>query len=221
MVEEGEYRLIELALSGDQQAFDELWKRNVRSVQNTAWGILKESNDVSDIVQKVFQKAFGSLKGFSGRSKFSTWLHRITVNKCLDHLREKHNRTLREVELESLPAEKNVFSGFVSRLHEEDRRELGAEVRARVLGDMEERKAEVVRLVLDEGCKAGEVTMKIGVEQSTVREIMKEFRKKYRQTLQTLKDPWIARQKVLTAGTPSRRLSHPCPGTALGPPKRS
>jgi RNA polymerase sigma-70 factor (ECF subfamily) len=45
--------------------------------------------DAEDVLQEAFIKAFRSLSGFKGKSKFSTWLYRITVNLALMKLRRK------------------------------------------------------------------------------------------------------------------------------------
>jgi RNA polymerase sigma-70 factor, ECF subfamily len=59
-----------------------------------AGGILRNREDVEDISQQVFLKAYFSLKRFDQRSAFSTWLYKITVNECWDLLRKKKVRPL-------------------------------------------------------------------------------------------------------------------------------
>jgi RNA polymerase sigma-70 factor (ECF subfamily) len=59
-----------------------------------AGGILRNKEDVEDIAQQVFVKAFFSLKRFDQRAAFSTWLYKITVNECWDVLRKRKSRPL-------------------------------------------------------------------------------------------------------------------------------
>jgi len=55
---------------------------------------LRNKEDVEDVAQQVFVKAFFSLKRFDQRAAFSTWLYKITVNECWDVLRKKKSRPL-------------------------------------------------------------------------------------------------------------------------------
>jgi RNA polymerase sigma-70 factor (ECF subfamily) len=57
-------------------------------------GILRLSGDVEDIAQQVFLKVYLALKRFDGRSSFSTWLYKITVNETYDYLRKRKARKL-------------------------------------------------------------------------------------------------------------------------------
>jgi RNA polymerase sigma-70 factor (ECF subfamily) len=59
-----------------------------------ARGILKRQEDVEDISQQVFVKAYFALKKFDQRSAFTTWLYKITVNECWDLLRKRKVRPL-------------------------------------------------------------------------------------------------------------------------------
>jgi len=59
-----------------------------------AGGILRRREDVEDIAQQVFVKAYFSLKRFDQRAALSTWLYKITVNECWDLLRKKKVRPL-------------------------------------------------------------------------------------------------------------------------------
>lgn len=86
--------LVRKAQKGDKQAFEELIRRHQHRVFAVARGILKRQEDVEDISQQVFVKAYFSLKRFDQRAAFSTWLYKITVNECWDLLRKKKVRPL-------------------------------------------------------------------------------------------------------------------------------
>ena len=86
--------LVQRAKDNDQEAYEELVARHQQRVFAVASGILRRREDVEDIAQQVFVKAYFSLKHFDGRAAFSTWLYRITLNECWDLLRKKKVRPL-------------------------------------------------------------------------------------------------------------------------------
>jgi len=83
-----------LAQADDKEAFEELIRRHQQRVFAVAGRVLKKREDVEDIAQQVFVKAYFSLKRFDQRAAFSTWLYKITVNECWDLLRKKKVRPL-------------------------------------------------------------------------------------------------------------------------------
>jgi RNA polymerase sigma-70 factor, ECF subfamily len=86
--------LVRRAQADDKDAFEELVRRHQHRVFAVAGGILRQREDVEDIAQQVFVKAFFSLKRFDQRAAFSTWLYKITVNECWDLLRKRKVRPL-------------------------------------------------------------------------------------------------------------------------------
>lgn len=86
--------LVRRAQREDQEAFEELIRRHQHRVFAVAGGIIRRREDVEDIAQQVFVKAYFSLKRFDQRAAFSTWLYKITVNECWDLLRKKKVRPL-------------------------------------------------------------------------------------------------------------------------------
>ncbi len=86
--------LVRRAQKGDKAAFEILVERHKHRVFAVARGILKRHEDVEDIAQQVFVKAYFSLKRFDQRAALSTWLYKITVNECWDLLRKKKARPL-------------------------------------------------------------------------------------------------------------------------------
>jgi len=86
--------LVQQAQSGNEFAFEELVKRHQQRVFALVGGILRRREDLEDVAQQVFLKAFVSLKRFDQRAAFSTWLYKITVNECWDYLRKRKVRPL-------------------------------------------------------------------------------------------------------------------------------
>jgi RNA polymerase sigma-70 factor, ECF subfamily len=86
--------LVRKAQRGDKESFEELVRRHQNRVFAVARGILKRQEDVEDISQQVFAKAYFALKKFDQRSAFTTWLYKITVNECWDLLRKRKVRPL-------------------------------------------------------------------------------------------------------------------------------
>src|SRR3984957_15871427 len=86
--------LVRRAQANDKEAYEELIKRHQHRVFAVAAGILRRHEDIEDIAQQVFVKAYFSLKRFDQRAAFSTWLYKITVNECWDLLRKKKVRPL-------------------------------------------------------------------------------------------------------------------------------
>jgi RNA polymerase sigma-70 factor, ECF subfamily len=89
-----ERELVRLAQNGTESAFEELVRRHQQRIFGLVNGILRRREDVEDVVQQVFLKAYVSLKRFDMRAAFSTWLYKIAVNECWDYLRKKKVRPL-------------------------------------------------------------------------------------------------------------------------------
>lgn len=84
--------LVRAVLAGDTQAFEHLILRHQPRVFATARRYARRENEVEDIVQEVFLKAFERLPGFRFEAPFEHWLMRVTVRTCYDFLRA-HQRT--------------------------------------------------------------------------------------------------------------------------------
>jgi RNA polymerase sigma-70 factor, ECF subfamily len=91
-VEDNDLALVERAQKGDREAFKELVEKYQRKVYSICFGMLKNAEDSMDVSQEVFLKVYRYLDKFNQQSSFYTWLYRITVNLCIDHIR-KNGRT--------------------------------------------------------------------------------------------------------------------------------
>lgn len=87
-----ESRLVERAVGGDQTAFVTLYQRFYNKVYSIAKGILLDTEEAEDTVQEIFTLAYRNLHRFDRRSKFSTWLFRIAVNRSIQESRKGRSR---------------------------------------------------------------------------------------------------------------------------------
>jgi RNA polymerase sigma-70 factor, ECF subfamily len=86
--------LLRRAGAGDPVAFKEIFVHHRSDVARLVYRMLSAPSDLEDVVQEVFVQVFRSLKDFRGQSKFSTWLHRVTVNVVLMHRRSARSRPI-------------------------------------------------------------------------------------------------------------------------------
>ena len=70
-------------------AFRKLVEEYQQRVQNTALGMVQDEGIAEDIAQEVFVTVYKSILSFNEQSSISTWIYRITVNKCIDHIRSQ------------------------------------------------------------------------------------------------------------------------------------
>ena len=88
--------LVERYLSGDMAAFDEIMIRHERQIFRVCYRFVEHREDAMDLAQEVFIKAFEHLPAFRGDSSLKTWLYRIAINHCLNHVK-KHSREFVEI----------------------------------------------------------------------------------------------------------------------------
>ena len=93
-----EAALVAAAKKGHTQAFEILVRRHQRRILAVALRFTRLREDAEDIAQQSFQKAFVHLRRFEGKSSFSTWLTRITINEGLMLLRRR--RSFSEVSID-------------------------------------------------------------------------------------------------------------------------
>src|SRR6267142_1513793 len=82
-----EAEAIEQAKEGDAAAFEFLYKAHCRRVYSLCLRMIKNPAEAEDLTQQAFLQLFRKIGTFRGESGFSTWLHRVTVNIVLMHIR--------------------------------------------------------------------------------------------------------------------------------------
>ncbi len=89
-----DFSLIKRFIEGDESTFKTLVHRHKEKVRNIIYLTISSPEEVDDIAQEVFITVYKNLKSFRFESQFTTWLYRITVNKCKDHLRKMKTRSI-------------------------------------------------------------------------------------------------------------------------------
>src|SRR5579884_1049351 len=94
----GDEQLLARFAAGDQEAFEELFRRYRTPAYRVAYRLLGHEADALDAVQEGFVKALTHLDGFQGRSSFKTWLLRVVSNAALDLGRQRGRRETQSLE---------------------------------------------------------------------------------------------------------------------------
>jgi RNA polymerase sigma-70 factor (ECF subfamily) len=92
--------------------FDTIYKEYMPRVLAAIRGVLGHSDELEDVVQMAFMEVFRSLDKFEGRSKLSTWIHRIAVNVAYQHIRQRQRD--RRIVLKT-EGEESLFERLTSR----------------------------------------------------------------------------------------------------------
>ena len=90
---EDEFVLVRKAQKGDLAAYDDLVRRYQERIYATVYHMTSNHEDANDLAQDTFIKAYQALKSFKGGSSFYTWVYRIAVNKTINFLKQRKNRT--------------------------------------------------------------------------------------------------------------------------------
>ena len=98
---ESDHKLVERSRHGDEEAFGELMSIYYQRTYALAYQIVNHHEDARDLAQQAWIKAWKSMPRFRGGSRFFTWIYRITVSTCLDHMRRRKRRP--ETLIDDLP----------------------------------------------------------------------------------------------------------------------
>jgi RNA polymerase sigma-70 factor, ECF subfamily len=85
---EADNSIVERYLAGDMTAFDELMIRYERQIYRVCYRFVNNRDDAMDLAQEVFIKAFEHLANFRRESSMKTWLYRIAMNHCINHVKK-------------------------------------------------------------------------------------------------------------------------------------
>jgi RNA polymerase sigma-70 factor, ECF subfamily len=96
----GEFRLIDNILAGERDGYRVLVERYSSMVFYVVRRFERDEDEVKELAQQIFVKAYEKLGGFDKNSSFSTWLYRLAANHCRDYVKNIRRKNSRLSELE-------------------------------------------------------------------------------------------------------------------------
>jgi len=163
--------LVRLSQNGTEAAFEELVRRHQQRVFALVAGILHRPDDVEDVAQQVFLKAYLGIRRFDQRAAFSTWLYKIAVNECWDYLRKKKVRPL-VYEADLSEEQVSRLDGIVSSDRPPESASARTETREileRMLGSLPEQDRQLLVLKEIEGFSVQELAEILNLNVNTVK----------------------------------------------------
>ena len=91
-------KLVAASQQGDMVAFEELVARHRDKVYARAFSMVRNEDEAVDLSQEAWVKAWQRLVQFQGEASFATWMTRIVINLCLDHLRKAKRQRAESIE---------------------------------------------------------------------------------------------------------------------------
>ena len=85
---EADLNLVEKFIEGSEESFEELIKRYSTKVYNLAFRLTKNAEDAEEVLQDVFSTVFRKVHRFEGKSAFSSWIYRVTMNAAFMNINE-------------------------------------------------------------------------------------------------------------------------------------
>ncbi|HEY2082227.1 MAG TPA: sigma-70 family RNA polymerase sigma factor [Verrucomicrobiae bacterium] len=169
-VEEGE--LVKRARKGDLAAYDQLVQRYQERIYATVYHMTSNHEDANDLAQEAFIKGFQALKSFKGGSSFYTWVYRIAVNKTINFLKQRKNRS--QMSLNDLDFNAEHDPDLVALISDKTpRREAGLTELQEKLNEAMQKLSEPHRLVVTlhdvQGMSHEEIAQVMGCNIGTVR----------------------------------------------------
>ena len=186
-----ETELVETARGGDLSAFEELVARYRDKVYARAFNMVRSREDAVDLSQDAWVKAWQKLGQFQGDAKFITWITRITINLCLDHIRKLKKKgfldSFEQLEEERGGIERHLPPVTVDPTEALERRELRSQIDA-ALGKLTDTQRTVLVLYEFEQLEYKEIARRVGCSIGTVMSRLFYGRRKLAALLQELRE---------------------------------
>ena len=106
-------QLVECFQDGDSEAFNLLYLRYRGRIHGVIRAIISNPEDALDVTQDVFLKAYQGLGNFKKASQFYSWIYRITINRCIDFMRQRSKHRV----MSDDPVSDDVFYSNVANRH--------------------------------------------------------------------------------------------------------
>jgi len=170
--------LARAAADGDAASFDALVRAVYGRIYRWALARVADVDDAEDVVQRVLVRLHSSLGSWRGRSRFTTWLYRITANEAASW-RRRNTRRLDRLRRRGPPVPSSVAGPDVADI---DRRRL-ADRAAGLFRELPRRQREVIDLVDFQGYTPAEAADMLALNHSTLRANLFKARRTLRRRL--------------------------------------
>ena len=123
--------LVRASKRGKTEAYEELVFRHRDKIYARAFSMLRNEDEALDLSQEAWVKGWQRLKQFKGDASFTTWMTRITINLCLDHLRKRKRQatdSLEQIEDERGGVERHITVETFNPTERMEQEELRAEI---------------------------------------------------------------------------------------------
>ena len=104
--------------SDESTTFESLYRTHAKRIYSLAYRFAGNAAEAEELLQDIFLQAHRKLSGFRHEAALSTWLHRLAVNRCLDHVRSRAARqgALTEPLIEDTTSPTGAAAGPITRI---------------------------------------------------------------------------------------------------------
>lgn len=179
--------LCEKLRSGDQSALKSMMDRHAPAVLRLAMNVLSDRGEAEDVVQEVFISVWKQREAWiAGGAKFSTWLHRVTINKAIDKRRARRSKP-EPVEFITAACDAlAVQEADCEQAIHVDQLETSKKLKAEI-SRLPETQAVALRYFYFEGKDVAAIAAQMGSTEQAVRSLLKRGRQALRTRLMTQK----------------------------------
>ncbi|RNC89546.1 MAG: RNA polymerase sigma factor [Allomuricauda sp.] len=152
--------LVEQCKANDRRAQLRLYEQYCQGMFNVAMRFLRDQDDAEDVLQESFIKAFQKIDQFKGEVTFGAWLKRIVVNRSIDFLKSKHQKTI------------ELNEGYMHITEDDDWKvdaTVGVEEVKEQIEQLPDKYRYVVQLFLIEGYDHSEIAHILGISETASR----------------------------------------------------
>jgi len=179
--------LITQARRGNSEAFSELVRMHTRRIYSVSLRILKNHADAEDNLQDVLCKVYKNLNRFQGRSRFSTWLVRITINEALMKIRkENFARDAGQTDLPAEVSENNFVLEIKDGSPDPERQYIAGDLAEKAFHGLHPSLRQTFILHKGEGWTHSELAASMGIAVATVKSRIFRTRARMQHQLQSL-----------------------------------
>lgn len=180
-----------LSVSDAQRNFESSIDSTRQKLYGMVYGMVRNHDDTQDLLQDILTKAYKSIGSFRGESNFSTWIHTIAYNTTLNHIRKSRN--VYKLSIDDIDSGLDTDSVFLDKTTAEGvdkecmRRELSKTIYD-AISKLPVNHQDVVTLFDIEGWSHREISVKLGVNECTVRSRLFYAHKKLQELLVEYKE---------------------------------